>query len=79
MPSGFLNAFQPTAVSVKRVKIAGAAGARAANIVTDGQLFSYLKTFNENIPPTHRAIHEHRLCHLRGEFIASQIKSKLDG
>jgi hypothetical protein len=59
VPSGFLNAFQPTAVSVKRVKIAGAAGARAANIVTDGQLFSYLKTFNENIPPTHRVIHEH--------------------
>ena len=61
VPGGFLNAFQPTAVSVKRVKIAGAAGARAANIVTDGQLFLYFKTFNENTP-THRAIYEHSLC-----------------
>ncbi len=40
---------------------AGAAGARAANIVTDGQLFFYLISLfffqgGGDIPPTHRVI-----------------------
>jgi hypothetical protein len=58
LAGGFLNALGPNCSRRQKGQEAGAAaGARAANIVTDGQLLLYnFFFFQGDIPPTRRVI-----------------------